>query len=204
MDIWIYYNTLANYAEWEGRYDEAIVHYEHCLGIAGVGYTHYGGTLVNMGIAYRLAALQQQSPLEKLQKAVELGGMGCRYKRLIDDLDELPIALHNQALNLLELWYYDHREEHLQTVEKFSEEGLAIMERNNAIKRYGMLSTEHIISLILQNKGGDIHAALKRLGKWPGHTDAAHHDEVKNMAILIDKFVPESQRFLFEGLIPQK
>ena len=204
MDIWSYYNTLANYAEWEGRYDEAIVQYEQCLSIAGLGYFRYGGTFVNMGIAYRLAALQQNDPHEKLQKAVELGAVGCNYKRVIDDLDELPIALHNQALNLLELWNSDSKHFHLRAVEAFTEEGLAIVERNNAIKRYGMLATEYAISLILQKKDDGVAEALERIRRWPALLDAAHYDEIRNMAILVDRFLPDSKKALFEGIIPDK
>jgi tetratricopeptide (TPR) repeat protein len=204
MDIWSYYNTLANYAEWEGRYDEAIVHYEQCLSIAGLGYFRYGGTFVNMGIAYRFAALQQGNPHEKLQKAVELGAIGCQFKRVIDDLDELPIALHNQALNLLELWNCDPRKEHLRSVEAFTKEGLVIVERNNGIKRYGMLATEYAISLILQKKNEGVAEALGKIRRWPALLDAAHYDEVKNMAVLIDRFVPDSKKELFEKILPVK
>src|SRR5574344_2029610 len=100
--LWHFYNIKANLCEWEENYDEAINFYKKCLAIPALGPFEYGATFVNMAISYRFKyILDVNKNDETINKAINLGKIGLILKESVGDRDEMPVVLHNYALNIL-------------------------------------------------------------------------------------------------------
>ncbi|QOY54796.1 hypothetical protein HUE87_00670 [Candidatus Sulfurimonas marisnigri] len=200
--LWHLYNTKANYAEWEGDYIKAIEAYEKCLLMPGVGYYEYGGTFVNMGISYRLLADSKniEEAKEKAKLSKIYGEKGVKLKRMLGDEDELPIALHNQALNRLTEYMLSPSEPLLQEVLDETKEACSILEKNGAKKRYAMLLCERYIAYILLGKDIEGDEVFNRLLEWVQNSNSSKQ-ECRNIYNTFNTYLslnPDKLAFLVE------
>lgn len=136
------YNILANYAEWEGRPEEAITNYNKALQIPGVHKSSLSNLLVNKGIALR--------KIKELEEAAFYGEQGVEIKTAIGDADQLPIALHNLSQTYLELAFsITRKKDKIQYFKKalnHSQTGLEILAQTGSVKKQGQLLAEKFIS----------------------------------------------------------
>tara|TARA_B100001063_G_scaffold112857_1_gene105338 strand:+ start:7106 stop:9082 length:1977 start_codon:yes stop_codon:yes gene_type:complete len=146
--LWHYYNIKANYAEWNKDYDLSIQNYNKCLSIPTLGAFEYGATFVNMAIAYRFKYLTSNTQnFDTIDKSITLGKLGVFLKQSVGDRDELPIVLHNQALNILSKMLNNNLDMDLyKEVIDITNEAILILDKTNSIKRLGMLLIENYIA----------------------------------------------------------
>ena len=146
--LWHFYNIKANLMEWEENYDEAIKYYKKCLSIPTLGAFEYGATFVNMSISYRFKYIQDTHKNEKtINKSIKLGRLGKVLKESVGDRDEMPIVLHNFALNILYKISNTSYDENLcNQVLQSTNEALEILDKTKSIKRLGMVLIENYIA----------------------------------------------------------
>ncbi|RXJ84690.1 tetratricopeptide repeat protein [Arcobacter cloacae] len=144
--LWHFYNIKANLNEWDENYDEAIIFYKKCLSIPTLGAFEYGATFVNMAISYRCKYILQKIKEEKtIDKSIKLGRLGMILKESVGDRDEMPVVLHNFALNILYKISNNMDITLCNEVLKATNEALEILERTKSIKRLGMVLIENYI-----------------------------------------------------------
>lgn len=161
--LWHYYNIKANYEEWNENYENAVKNYKKCLSIPLLGAFEYGATFVNMAIAYRFIYLTQNTQeVTKINKAIKLGKLGVLLKQSVGDRDEMPVVLHNQALNILYKISNSSIDSSLcNEVLNLTQDALLILDKTKSIKRLGMILIEnHISKFLLKIEDNDI---VKRL-----------------------------------------
>ena len=144
--LWHFYNIKANVHEWEENYDEAIVYYKKCLSIPTLGAFEYGATFVNMAISYRCKyILQIEKNPKTIDKSIKLGRLGMVLKQSVGDRDEMPVVLHNFALNILYKISNTMEVSLCNEVLEATNEALEILDRTKSIKRLGMVLIENYI-----------------------------------------------------------
>ncbi len=154
--LWHYYNIKANYSEWQKDYENAIENYKNCLSIPALGPFEYGATFVNMAIAYRLLYINNPKNQTNIEKSIQLGDIGVRLKESVGDRDEMPVVLHNQALNLLyKSLYVSICFDDLQRCIEITNKGISILQNTGSCKKLGVLLIENIISKELLEKDSD-------------------------------------------------
>ncbi len=162
------YNILANYEEWEGKPERAIVNYDRALKIPGVHRSGLSNLLVNKGIALR--------QINELEAAASCGEQGVEIKMAIGDTDQLPIALHNLAQTYIELAFSIEARaakiQYLKNALKHARKGLEIQNQTGSVKKRGQLLAEQFISeyqlSIIQSNGQEkktMHS-LKMVQDW--------------------------------------
>ncbi len=151
--LWHFYNIKANLCEWEEDYKEAINYYKKCLAIPALGAFEYGATFVNMAISYRFIYINQEAKKEEtINKAIKFGRIGTNLKYSVGDRDEMPVVLHNLALNILYKIVFNGFDKKLvEEVMSLSDEALQILDKTKSIKRLGMVLIESYISKSLLN-----------------------------------------------------
>lgn len=160
--LWHFYNIKANYCEWNENYEEAIENYKKCLSIPALGAFEYGGTFVNMSIAYRFKYLTNGlQNIDIIQKSISMGNTGVVLKDSVGDRDEMPVVLHNQALNILYKMINKEDRKLLTEVVVLTDRGIEILDSTNSIKRLGILLCENIIANTLLGK--EVSNLIKRL-----------------------------------------
>ena len=162
------YNILANYAEWEGKPEEAIANYNKALQIPGVHKSGLSNLLVNKGIALR--------KIKELEEGAFYGEQGVEIKTAIGDADQLPIALHNLAQTYIELAFSIKEKkdkiQYLKKALKHAQTGLDILTQTGSIKKQGQLLAEKFISeyqlsIAKQNiKKKELLTSLKMVQNW--------------------------------------
>jgi len=184
--LWHYYNIKANYAEWNEDYDLGIQNYKKCLSIPALGPFEYGATFVNMAIAYRFKYLTSHTQkLDIIDKSIELGNLGVVLKESVGDRDEMPVVLHNQALNVLyKMVYSKIDEKQCQNIEFITEDAISILDRTKSIKRLGMLLIENYISKSLLKQ--DCKDVIIRL---ENHFSLLDENESKQILKLYKEFI---------------
>ena len=151
--LWHYHNITANYAEWDGDYACAIGEYRKCLRIPGLGDFEYGASFVNLAISQRLIFLGDPTQEENLHQAIENGELGLLLKHRVGDRDEMPVVLHNQALNILYGVLYGVLPfNRLEDVLRLAQEGLAIVEATYSVKRRAILTAEILLASALSGQ----------------------------------------------------
>ncbi|MDY0052152.1 MAG: hypothetical protein RBR65_06375, partial [Aliarcobacter sp.] len=184
--LWHYYNIKANYNEWEENYDKAVNHYKKCLSIPTLGAFEYGASFVNMAIAYRFIYLTQATQeVAKINEAIKLGKIGLMLKQSVGDRDEMPIVLHNQALNIL----YKVSNSSIDTslcneVLDLTQDALEILDKTKSVKRLGMILIENYIAkslLKIEDKN-----ILKRLEK---QIEVLDENELNQLLKLYKQFI---------------
>ena len=184
--LWHYYNIKANYFEWDSFYDLSIQNYKKCLSIPTLGAFEYGATFVNMAIAYRLKYLTSNTQnLDIIDKSIRLGKLGVILKESVGDRDEIPVVLHNQALNVLSKMLntkHDHIE--CKDIINITDEAILILDKTKSIKRLGMLLIENYISKCLLNE--DTSSVVSRL---KNHLELLDENEYKQLLSLYKEFL---------------
>jgi len=184
--LWHYYNIKANYAEWNKDYDLSIQNYTKCLAIPTLGAFEYGATFVNMAIAYRFKYLTSNTQnFDTIDKSITLGKLGVFLKQSVGDRDELPIVLHNQALNILSKMLNNNLDMDLyKEVIDITNEAILILDKTNSIKRLGMLLIEsYIAKSFLKEDTSSISNRLK------SHLPLLDENEMKQLNSLYKEFV---------------
>ena len=184
--LWHYYNIKANYAEWNKDYALSIQNYKKCLSIPTLGAFEYGATFVNMAIAYRFKYLTSSTQnLDIIDKSIKIGKVGVALKKSVGDRDELPIVLHNQALNILSKMLHSNEDISLyKEVIDITDEAILILDKTNSIKRLGMLLIESYIAKSFLNE--DIASVSNRLKK---HLPLLDENEMKQLNSLYKEFL---------------
>ena len=179
--LWHYYNIKANYAEWNEDYSASIKNYKKCLSIPALGAFEYGATFVNMAIAYRFMYLtNDKQNFDNINKSIELGKLGVLLKESVGDRDEMPVVLHNQALNVLyKMIYSDIDKKVLEEVVFITDDAINVLDRTKSIKRLGMLLIENIISKQLLELDASIN--LERLEKHYLKVDKNEFKQIQNI-----------------------
>ena len=183
--LWHFYNIKANLMEWEENYDEAIVFYKKCLSIPTLGAFEYGATFVNMAISYRFKYILDEKKSEKIiNKSIKLGRLGKVLKESVGDRDEMPIVLHNFALNILYKILNTPFDENLCTqVMDSTNEALEILDRTKSIKRLGMVLIEnYIVKSLLKISTKEIELRLQ------GHLEKLGENELKQLLNVYKEF----------------
>jgi hypothetical protein len=162
--LWHYYNIKANLEEWNKNLEEAIKNYKKCLSIPTLGAFEYGGTFVNMAITYRCKYINQEiKKVATINKSIKLGRLGLLLKQSVGDRDEMPVVLHNLALNIL----YKISNTSIDTslcneVLDLTQEALQILDKTKSIKRLGMVLIEnYIVKDLLKISNKDIALRLE-------------------------------------------
>ena len=183
--LWHYYNIKANYAEWQEDYEEAIKNYMKCLSIPALGAFEYGATFVNMAIAYRFKYLCSSSKNQDvINESIRIGKIGQLLKQSVGDRDEMPVVLHNQALNILSKMLYNNTDEkQCHEIIATTNEAIEILDNTNSIKRLGMLLIENIIANSLLKK--ENKALINRLEK---HINKLDNNELTQVLKLYNEF----------------
>ncbi|WP_404317655.1 hypothetical protein [Malaciobacter canalis] len=176
--LWHFYNIKANYAEWDCDYEKAVSYYKKCLSIPALGAFEYGATFLNMSIAYRFIYLNRQNKDEDLiTKCINLGSIGVALKDSVGDRDEMPVVLHNQALNILNKIQLSKEE--LNTIVTMTDTGIETLNRTNSIKRLGMLLIENYLAKsLLLLPCEEIEQLLKE--HWQ-NMDNNEHEQILNI-----------------------
>src|SRR5574344_1250150 len=187
--LWHFYNIKANLCEWEENYDEAINFYKKCLAIPALGPFEYGATFVNMAISYRFKyILDVNKNDETINKAINLGKIGLNLKESVGDRDEMPVVLHNYALNILYKISNIFDEELCNIVLKETNEALEILEYTKSIKRLGMVLIENYIAKsLLQIDTKDVVDKLKK------NISIFKESELKQMMHIYNQFIKNNK-----------
>ncbi len=188
--LWHYYNIKANYAEWNENYLEAVKNYKRCLTIPTLGAFEYGATFVNMAIAYRFKYLTSNTQnIDTINKSIKLGKLGVSLKESVGDRDEMPVVLHNQALNLLCKLLSSENNDNSNTelckeIIKITDDAISILDKTSSIKRLGMLLIENYIAKsILENETYELSLRLQN------HISLLDENETKQLLELYKKFI---------------
>ncbi|AXH09897.1 hypothetical protein CP960_07190 [Malaciobacter halophilus] len=176
--LWHYYNIKANYAEWDCDYEQAVKYYKKCLAIPALGAFEYGATFLNMSIAFRFIYLTTTTQNEDIiEKSIKLGSIGVTLKSSVGDRDEMPVVLHNQALNILNKKQLNLDE--LQTVVDMTDNGIKTLSTTKSIKRLGMLLIEnYLANKLLQNECSHIEEFL--INHW-SKMDNNEYEQILNI-----------------------
>lgn len=148
--LWHFYNIKANVEEWNENYNEAIKYYKKCLSIPTLGAFEYGATFVNMAISYRCKynLFIEKSP-KIIDKSIKFGRLGLILKQSVGDRDEMPVVLHNFALNILYKISNTMDTSLCNEVLEATNEALEILDKTKSIKRLGMVLIENYIARCL-------------------------------------------------------
>jgi len=148
-----YYNVLASYYEWEGKFEEALATYDQGLKIPEVEQSLVSSLLVNIGIIYRMVGKSKETfeeSLSFLQKGIHYNWEGVYAKQVIGNEDQLPVALHNLAETCIELAYrLEDRAKKIETFQQayqHSKQGLDINQRIQSTKKQGQLLCERFLA----------------------------------------------------------
>ena len=185
--LWHYYNIKANYAEWNEDYSLSIKNYKKCLAIPTLGAFEYGATFVNIAIAYRFKYLTSNTQnSDIINKSIKLGNLGITLKESVGDRDEMPVVLHNQALNLLckILNSNNSNEEQCKEIIKITDDAISILNKTSSIKRLGMLLIENYIAKCILAQ--DTNELTRRLEQ---HIELLDENETNQLLELYKKFI---------------
>ena len=184
--LWHYYNIKANYSEWNEDYSLSIQNYKKCLSIPALGAFEYGATFVNIAIAYRFKYLTSNTQnIGIIDKSISLGKVGVYLKESVGDRDEMPVVLHNQALNLLyKILNSNNNYELCMEITSITDDAILILDKTKSIKRLGMLLIEKYIAKCILNE--DTNKLSNRLEK---HISLVDENEFKQILKLYKEFI---------------
>lgn len=184
--LWHYYNIKANYSEWNEDYSLSIQNYKKCLSIPALGAFEYGATFVNIAIAYRFKYLTSNTQnIGIIDKSISLGKVGVYLKESVGDRDEMPVVLHNQALNLLyKILNSNNNYELCMEITSITDDAISILDKTKSIKRLGMLLIEKYIAKCILNE--DTNKLSNRLEK---HISLVDENEFKQILKLYKEFI---------------
>jgi tetratricopeptide (TPR) repeat protein len=180
-----YYNTKANYHEWERNYDLAIENYEKALKLPGT-ILRKSSLLSNRGIAERLLG-KATDDISARRKHLLASRANIRQavnmKKSIGEKNQIPGSSHNLAETLLELSsVMDEKEEKLSILQEANDvtaAALSILDELNSQKRRGRLLTERFIAhKLLSDLGEKSEKELiePKLRSWLQAEDKTSYD----------------------------
>ena len=138
-----------------------------------------------MAISYRFKYILDEKKSEKtINKSIKLGRLGKVLKESVGDRDEMPIVLHNFALNILYKILNTPFDENLCTqVLDSTNEALEILDRTKSIKRLGMVLIENYIAkYLLKISTKEIELRLQ------GHLEKLGENELKQLLNVYKEF----------------
>ncbi|MBM9614130.1 hypothetical protein JWJ90_07495 [Desulfobulbus rhabdoformis] len=148
--LWHFHTIKASYAQWDGDYIRAIVHYRQCLLVPGLGDFEYGATLVGLASSQRCAFLGDSTLEEIMHRSIKNGALGLILNRRVGEHDGMPGVLHNQALTLLYALLYKLLPlERIDEVLLLAKEGLSMVEAANSVKHRAILTAEILLATLL-------------------------------------------------------
>ena len=125
-----------------------------------------------MAITYRCKYIEQEiKKVATINKSIKLGRLGLLLKQSVGEKDEMPVVLHNLALNILYKISNTLIDVSLcNEVLDLTQEALEILEKTKSIKRLGMVLIENfIVKDLLKISNKDIalklEAHLSNLGQ---------------------------------------
>ncbi len=181
-----YYNTLANYEEWNEKYEEAIKNYEKALDLPG-SILRKSSLLVNRGISERLLGKMPNKDAAERIKHFETSrtniSQGVNMKKSIGENNGLPGSYHNLAETLLNLASAMEKEEEkiriLNEANEVASSGLDLLNQLNSARRRGRLLTEKYIAIFLlknHDQQKDIEKTRNELKKWIQNEETSSFD----------------------------
>ena len=182
--LWHFYNIKANLQEWNNDLDGAIKYYKKSLSIPTLGAFEYGATFVNMAISYRCKYNLSLDKNQKIiDKSIKFGRLGMILKQSVGDRDEMPVVLHNFALNILYKISNTMDTSLCNEVIDATNEALEILERTKSIKRLGMVLIEnYIVKSIFKIDTKDIVLKLEN------HISLLGQSEIKELLNIYKEF----------------
>lgn len=190
------HNILANYEEWEGNPDGAILNYDKALQIPGISQSGLSNLLVNKGIALR--------QMKKLKEGAYYGEEGVTIKTAIGDADQLPIAQHNLAQTCLELAFslsnQAARKVYFEVAAKHAQDGLKIQARTGSVKKRGQLLTEYFIAIFelakwQQEEQYACSSALRQVQDWLQKEKEAGRSETYDCRVVVGELLAMLKEF---------
>lgn len=189
-----YFNTLANYKEWDNNYEEAINCYEKALRLPGQ-FLRKSVLLGNRGTAKRLIGRSLiENPVE--QEKYFLSSMmdakqSLEMKIEIGEKNQIPISCHNLSETLIELAELandlNKKREFLKKANDYALQGFEYLKKNNSTKKMGRLLVEIYISSILLSRIGDridSEKPLELLTTWFGSENVDSYDYCEVQKVL--------------------
>jgi uncharacterized protein with HEPN domain len=92
----------------------------------------------------QLATFKEKNP-KTINKSIKLGRLGMVLKQSVGDRDEMPVVLHNFALNILYKISNTMEVSLCNEVLEATNEALEILDKTKSIKRLGMVLIENYI-----------------------------------------------------------
>jgi len=180
-----FYNTTANYYEWEKDYKRAIENYEKALKLPGT-ILRKSSLLSNRGISERLIAKESDDitvKKENLLSSCKSLRQAVKMKKDIGEKNQIPGSSHNLSETLIELAYItkDKAEkiEILKEADTVTTEALNILDELNSQKRRGRLLSEKYITHKMMgelNQPAQEKELKKLLDKWLQDEDKNSYD----------------------------
>lgn len=187
--LWHYYNTKANYDEWNCDYESAVNHYMKCLKVPTLGAYEYGATFVNLAIAYRFMFIQSDfKNIDLINSSIKYGKLGLNLKNSVGERDEISVVVHNQALNILYKVFVNQSIEDCNYVYGLTLNALKILEEIHSTKKLGMLLIENYISACLSNQ--DSGYSVLKIEKFIEDIDK---NELKQLLNVYKQFVQNNK-----------
>lgn len=194
-----FYNTTANYNEWEENFTLAIENYERALKLPGT-ILRKSSLLSNRGISERLIAKNNEDISAKrkhlltscsnLRQAISM-------KISIGEKNQIPGTSHNLSETLIELASVTNdkaeRVKVLKEADKVISQALEILDELNSQKRRGRLLTEQYITHYMFRELGEPSQDKKikeSLDVWLLKEDKDSYD-YREITRLLDQFVLE-------------
>lgn len=209
--LYSYHNNMANYYEWNNRYDKAIEYYEKVLVMPGMNIQPISSVYINCGIAHRLLAMEGEDScvrVQQLKKSAQYIKEGVDLKKKIGDMDQFPIAIHNLAeTTLLQALNTDDkqdRESLFASAYGYAREGLQVQKQISSIKKRGQLLAETLVALWFlkdSTKGQEIHEIVKSLIKWLDKFGSLHKFDRDAVANLLGHIGYDDEQNIKEWLI---
>ncbi|MGB6329012.1 MAG: hypothetical protein WBF48_08790, partial [Halarcobacter sp.] len=119
-----------------------------------------------------------------INQSILLGDIAVSLKNSVGDRDEIPVVLHNQALNILYKLVDFEDKELIQKAINLTNTGIEILDSTNSIKRLGIILCENIIAKSLL--GLNVDSLRKRLEE---HWELMDTYEKEQISLVFEKFV---------------
>ncbi len=191
-----FYNTTANYHEWEENYTLAIENYEKALKLPGT-ILRKSSLLSNRGISERLIAKKHTditfkkkhllASCSNLRQAVSM-------KKSIGEKNQIPGTSHNLSETLIELALITEdkteRVEVLREADMIASQAMEILDELNSQKRRGRLLTEKYIAHFMLSELGEVSDEKRikeTLDIWLQKEDKDSYD-FREITRLLDQF----------------
>lgn len=194
-----FYNTTANYNEWEENFTLAIENYERALKLPGT-ILRKSSLLSNRGISERLIAKNNEDISAKRKHLLTSRSnlrQAISMKISIGEKNQIPGTSHNLSETLIELASVTNdkaeRVKVLKEADKVISQALEILDELNSQKRRGRLLTEQYITHYMFRELGEPSQDKKikeSLDVWLLKEDKDSYD-YREITRLLDQFVLE-------------